>query len=78
MSTRRGSLRTASGVGGGMALGALPASDLAGGPAVNVNYCALSKDGQWGGAGTWAGARFAVSVHGDSRPGESAFLFERS
>jgi len=38
----------------------------------------VNKEGQYGGAATYAGARFAVSVDGDTRHEDSAYLFERA
>ena len=52
--------------------------DGEGRPNFNVNYYAVNKKGEWAGAAIWAGARFAVSVDGESRFEESAYLFERS
>ncbi len=46
-------------------------------PAFGVNYYAVNKNGEWGGASIWAGARFAVSVDGDTRLEDSAYLYER-
>ncbi len=46
-------------------------------PAFNVNYYAVSKDGRWGAAAIWAGARHAVRVGDDVRVADSAYLFER-
>lgn len=47
-------------------------------PSFNVNYYAVNKEGQYGGAAIYAGARFAVSVDGDTRHEDSAYLFERA
>lgn len=52
--------------------------DENGRPAFNVNYYAVNKAGAWGGAAIWSGARFAVSVDGNTRHEDSAYLFERS
>ena len=52
--------------------------DDAGRPSFNVNYYAVAKDGTYGGASIWSGAGFAVSVAGDTRREDSAFLFERA
>ena len=52
--------------------------DEQGRPSFNVNYYAVNKRGEWGGAAIWAGARFAVSVDGDTRHEDSAYLFERA
>jgi len=52
--------------------------DDRGRPNFNVNYYAVNKDGQYGGAAIWSGARFAVSIDGDSRREDSAYLFERA
>ena len=47
-------------------------------PNFNVNYYAVNKNGDYGGAAIFAGARFAVCV-GDqeARLEDSAYLFER-
>lgn len=47
-------------------------------PNFNVNYYAVNKNGEYGGAAIYAGARFAVSIDGDTRHEDSAYLFERS
>ena len=47
-------------------------------PSFNVSYYAVNKNGEYGGAAIYAGARFAVSVDGDSRHEDSAYLFERA
>ncbi len=49
-----------------------------GAPNFNVNYYAVNKNGEYGGAAIWSGARFAVCVDGDARHEDSAYLFERS
>lgn len=46
-------------------------------PNFNVNYYAVNKRGEWGGAAIWSGARFAVSVDGNTRHEDSAYLFQR-
>ena len=51
--------------------------DENGRPNFNVNYYAVNKNGEWGGAASWSGDRFAVSVNGDSLHEDSAYLFER-
>jgi N4-(beta-N-acetylglucosaminyl)-L-asparaginase len=51
--------------------------DERGRPNFNVNYYAVNKNGDYGGAAIWSGARFAVSVDGDTRHEDSAYLFER-
>ena len=51
--------------------------DENGRPNFNVNYYAVNKNGDWGGAAIWSGARFAGSVDGDSRHEDSAYVFER-
>lgn len=51
--------------------------DENGRPGFNVNYYAVNKRGEWGGAAIWSGARYAVSVDGDTRHEDSAYLFER-
>lgn len=52
--------------------------DGEGRPNFNVNYYAVNKTGEWGGAAIWAGNRFAVNVDGEARLEESAYLFQRS
>lgn len=52
--------------------------DERGRPSFNVNYYAVDKRGRWGGAAIWSGARYAVSVDGDSRHEDSAYLYERT
>ena len=47
-------------------------------PNFGVNYYAVDKNGEYGGAAIWAGARFAVCVDGETRHEDSAYLFERS
>ncbi len=47
-------------------------------PSFNVNYYAVNKNGEYGGAAIWSGARFAVCVDGDARHEDSAYLFERN
>jgi N4-(beta-N-acetylglucosaminyl)-L-asparaginase len=52
--------------------------DEQGRPNFNVNYYAVNKNGEYGGAAIYAGARFAVCVAGDARHEDSAYLFERA
>lgn len=52
--------------------------DDEGRPRFNVNYYAVNKNGDYGGAAIWAGARFAVCAEGeDARRQDSAYLYER-
>ena len=46
-------------------------------PGFNVNYYAVNKNGEYGGAAIWSGARFAVCVDGEARREQSAYLYER-
>lgn len=46
-------------------------------PNFGVNYYAVNKNGEYGGASIYAGARFAVCVDGNARHEDSAYLFER-
>jgi len=46
-------------------------------PNFNVNYYALNKTGDYGGAALWSGARFAVHDGREGRLSDSAYLFER-
>jgi len=52
--------------------------DARGRPNFGVNYYAVNKNGEFGGAAIFSGARFAVSVNGDTRLEDSAYLFERN
>lgn len=51
--------------------------DERGRPNFNVNYYAVNKNGDFGGAAIYEGARYAVSVDGATRHEDSAYLFER-
>jgi N4-(beta-N-acetylglucosaminyl)-L-asparaginase len=51
--------------------------DEGGRPAFNVNFYAVDTQGRYGGAAIWAGARYAVSVDGDARLEDSAYLHPR-
>ncbi len=51
--------------------------DEQGRPNFNVNYYAVNKRGEFGGAAIWSGTRYAVSVDGQARHVDSAHLFER-
>lgn len=51
--------------------------DEEGRPNFNVNYYAVNRNGEWGGAAIWAGANYAVNVGGDVRHEDSAYLFQR-
>ena len=51
--------------------------DEQGRPNFNVNYYAVNKNGEYGGAAIWSGASFAVCVAGEARHEDSAYLFER-
>lgn len=46
-------------------------------PDFNVNFYAVNKAGEYGGAAIWSGSRFAVNVDGDARLEDSAYLFQR-
>jgi len=46
-------------------------------PNFDVKFYALSKDGRFGGASLWSGAKFAVYADGKNRHEECAFLLER-
>jgi N4-(beta-N-acetylglucosaminyl)-L-asparaginase len=52
--------------------------DERGRPNFGVDYYAVNKNGEFGGASFFPGARFAVSVDGDTRMEDSAFLFQRN
>lgn len=52
--------------------------DEDGRPNFNVNFYAVNKRGEYGGAALWSGSRFAVSVEGEGRLEDSAYLFERA
>ena len=47
-------------------------------PNFGVNYYAVNKNGEYGGASIWAGARFAVCVDGAAAREDSAYLYERA
>ena len=51
--------------------------DEQGRPNFGVNYYAVNKNGEYGGAAIWAGARITVSVDGEARHEDSAYLFQR-
>lgn len=51
--------------------------DDEGRPNFNVNYYAVNKAGEYGGAAIWSGARFAVADGQGARREDSAYLFER-
>lgn len=51
--------------------------DEAGRPNFNVNFYAVNKRGDYGGAALWAGSRFAANVGGEAGLQDSAYLFER-
>jgi hypothetical protein len=90
MTTRRAFLRAATGRGeaeirtvGCLSVvepmrGGRHPGDEEGRPDLKTNHYAVNKKGKWAGAATWAGARFAVSVDGESRLEDSAYLYERS
>lgn len=52
--------------------------DEEGRPNFGVNYYAVNKNGEYGGAAIFAGARFAVNVDGQTRVEDSAYLFQRN
>jgi N4-(beta-N-acetylglucosaminyl)-L-asparaginase len=52
--------------------------DAEGRPSFGVNYYAVNKNGEYGGAAIFAGARYAVDVGGEARLEDSAYLFERA
>ncbi|HSM06560.1 MAG TPA: N(4)-(beta-N-acetylglucosaminyl)-L-asparaginase [Longimicrobiales bacterium] len=52
--------------------------DTDGRPNFNVNYYAVDRNGMWGGASIWSGARYAVNAGGDARLEDAAYLFERA
>jgi N4-(beta-N-acetylglucosaminyl)-L-asparaginase len=52
--------------------------DEQGRPNFGVNYYAVNKRGEYAGAAIFSGSRFAVSVDGDTRLEDSAYLFERN
>ena len=51
--------------------------DEEGRPNFNVNYYAVNKNGEYGGAAIWSGARFAVADGAGARREDSAYLYER-
>ncbi len=46
-------------------------------PKFDVKFYALAKDGRFGGASIWSGAKFAVHAGGINRLEDCAYLFER-
>lgn len=46
-------------------------------PNFDVKFYAVARDGRWGSASLWSGAKFAVHAEGRSRLEEAAYLFER-
>lgn len=51
--------------------------DDQGRPKFDVKFYALAKDGRFGSASIWSGAKFAVHAAGGNRLDNAAFLFER-
>ncbi len=51
--------------------------DAKGRPNFDVKFYAISKDGKFGGAAIWSGAKFAVHADGENRLEEAGFLYER-
>ena len=47
-------------------------------PKFDVKFYALAKDGTFGAAAMWSGAKFAVYSDGTNRREECAFLYKRS
>jgi hypothetical protein len=45
-------------------------------PNFNLNYYAVNKKGEFGGAAIYAGSKYAVNVDGDARLVDSAYLFQ--
>lgn len=52
--------------------------DAQGRPNFNVNFYAVNKAGEFGGAAIWSGSRFAVNVDGSGEVRDSAYLFARA
>ncbi len=46
-------------------------------PSFNVNYYAINKNGEYGGAAIYSGGRYAVCSDGETRHDDLAYLFER-
>ena len=46
-------------------------------PNFDVKFYAVTKDGRYGGAAIWSGAKFAVWSQGNARLEQAAFLYER-
>ncbi len=51
--------------------------DEQGRPKFDVKFYALAKDGRFGSASLWSGAKFAVSAQGQNRLEDARFLYER-
>ena len=47
-------------------------------PNFDVKFYAVSKDGRYGAAAIWSGAKFAINTGDKSRHEDCAFLFERA
>jgi N4-(beta-N-acetylglucosaminyl)-L-asparaginase len=53
--------------------------DSQGRPKFDVNFYAINKKGEFGGASIWSGAKFAVNTgEKESRLHEAAYLFKRN
>ena len=47
-------------------------------PNFDVKFYAVSKDGRYGAAAIWSGAKFAINTGDKNRHEDCAFLFERA
>jgi N4-(beta-N-acetylglucosaminyl)-L-asparaginase len=52
--------------------------DEEGRPSFNVNFYAVNKRGEFGGAAIWSGSRFAVNVDGNAELRDSAYVLQSS
>jgi N4-(beta-N-acetylglucosaminyl)-L-asparaginase len=46
-------------------------------PKFDVKFYAVAKDGRFGAAAIWSGAKFALYADGDNRRESCAYLYER-
>ena len=52
--------------------------DDRGRPRFNLNFYAVAKDGRYGAAALWSGARFAVADERGARLEDSAYVYKRA
>ena len=54
-----------------------PSEPADGRPKFNVKFYAVAKDGTFGAAAIWSGAKFSVFANGVNRREKCAYLYER-